>query len=111
MQHEPSWWRLAYNKPEDDLVGLVMPTEPPGFMTIFYVGVVPEMRGQGYVDDLLTADTATLLEARASEGNERPLQADTDVSNAPMAAAFERAGWVRFARRREYSVDLILDRA
>ena len=111
VEHQPSWWRLAYSRPEDDLVGLVMPAEPPGFMTIFYVGVVPEMRGRGYVDDLLTAGTATLLEARANEGNDRPLQADTDVSNAPMAAAFERAGWVRFARRREYSVDLILDRA
>jgi RimJ/RimL family protein N-acetyltransferase len=35
-------------------------------------------------------------------GNEKTLIADTDVSNAPMAAAFERAGWTRFASRREY---------
>ena len=101
--HEPYWWRLAYTL-EEELVGLVMPAEPPGFLTIFYVGVVPGMRGQGYVDDLLAAGTATLLEARRRDGNERPLRADTDVANRPMAAAFERAGWARFAGRREYII-------
>jgi ribosomal protein S18 acetylase RimI-like enzyme len=100
VEHEPSWWRLAYDGPEGDLVGLVMPAYPPGFLTIFYVGVVPEMRGRGYVDHLLSAGTATLLDARVS--NDTPLRADTDVSNAPMSAAFGRAGWARFARRREY---------
>jgi RimJ/RimL family protein N-acetyltransferase len=103
VEHDPAWWRLAYT-PEGELVGLVMPAEPPGFLTIFYVGVVPGMRGQGYVDDLLAAGTATLLEARRREGNEKPLRADTDVANGPMAAAFERAGWSRFARRREYVI-------
>ena len=106
VKHEPAWWRLAYKRQEGDLVGLVMPAEPPAFLTIFYVGVVPEMRGQGYVDDLLAAGTATLLEARRRDGGEKPLRADTDVANAPMAAAFERAGWARFARRREYAVSL-----
>ncbi len=102
VKHDPSWWRLAYT-PDGDLVGLVMPAEPPAFLTIFYVGVVPGMRGRGYVDDLLAAGTATLLAARSRD--EKPLIADTDVSNAPMAAAFERAGWARFASRREYVVD------
>ena len=111
VKHEPSWWRLAYSGPEERLVGLVMLAEPPAFLTIFYVGVVPEMRGRGYVDELLAAGTATLLEARARYGNERPLRADTDVANSPMAAAFERAGWTRFAGRREYSVDLTSDGA
>ena len=111
VKHDPSWWRLAYSRPEGELVGLVMPAEPPAFLTIFYVGVVPEMRGRGYVDDLLAVGTATLLHARAEGGNEKPLRADTDVANAPMAAAFVRAGWARFAGRREYSVDLTLDRA
>jgi len=46
VEHEPSWWQLAYDGPGGDLVGLVvMPAEPPGFLTVFYVGVVPEMRG------------------------------------------------------------------
>ena len=107
VEHDPSWWRLAYEG--GDLVGLVMPAEPPGFLTLFYVGVVPEMRGRGYVDDLLAAGTVTLLGARAQGG--KPLRADTDVANAPMAAAFRRAGWTRFAGRREYVVDLTAGRA
>ena len=108
VEHDPTWWRLAYAQ-DGELVGLVMPAEPPGFLTIFYVGVVPQMRGQGYVDDLLAAGTATLLEARGR--GERPLRADTDVANAPMAAAFERVGWARIATRREYVMDLSSDRA
>jgi ribosomal protein S18 acetylase RimI-like enzyme len=104
VKHEPSWWRLAYT-PAGELVGLVMPAEPPAFLTIFYVGVVPAMRGRGYVDDLLAAGTATLVEAGSGAGD-RPLRADTDIANAPMAAAFWRAGWEEFARRREYRVDL-----
>jgi len=106
VEHEPSWWRLAYVGPGGDLAGLVMAAEPPGFLTVFYVGVVPEMRGRGYVDDLLAAGTVTLLGARAKGGAEKPLRADTDAANAPMAAAFGRAGWERFAGRREYVADL-----
>ena len=103
VQHDASWWRLAY-APNGELAGLVMPVAPPGFLTIFYVGVVPEMRGRGYVNDLLATGTTTLLESRGND--DKPLIADTDVSNAPMAAAFERAGWARFAGRQEYVVDL-----
>ena len=110
VEHDPAWWQLAYAL-AGELIGLVMPAEPPGFLTVFYVGVVPEMRGQGYVDDLLASGTATLLEARRREGNDKPLRADTDVANKPMAAAFERAGWARFAGRREYVMDLAADRA
>ncbi len=102
VEHDPSWWRLAYAG--EDLVGLVMPARPPAFLTIFYVGVVPGMRGRGFVDDLLASGTATLLEARGEYAT--PLRTDTDVSNHPMSAAFERAGWSRFARRREYVADL-----
>jgi RimJ/RimL family protein N-acetyltransferase/predicted N-acetyltransferase YhbS len=103
VQHDASWWRLAY-APNGELAGLIMPAEPPGFLTIFYVGVAPGMRGRGYVNDLLAAGTATLLEAKSK--NDKPLIADTDISNAPMAAAFERAGWTRFAGRQEYTIDL-----
>jgi GNAT superfamily N-acetyltransferase/RimJ/RimL family protein N-acetyltransferase len=103
VTYDPSWWRLAY-APNGELAGRVMPAEPPGFLTLFYIGVVPMMRGQGYVHDLLAAGTATLLEAQSK--NEKPLIADTDVANVPMAAAFERARWTRFAGRQEYVVSL-----
>ncbi len=87
-------------------MGLVMPAEPPAFLTVFYAGVVPEMRGRGCVDDLLAAGTATLLDVRTRDADEKVLWANTDVANATMAAAFKRAGWVRSAGRREYGVDL-----
>lgn len=92
VRHDPSWWRLAYDRQSGDLAGLVMPAKPPGFLTVFHVGVVPEMRGRGYVDDLLAAGTASRLGARAKGGTERPLRAGTDIANAPTAAAFGRAG-------------------
>ena len=104
VSHDSSWWKLAYTL-EGELVGLVMPAEPPAFLTVFYVGVVPAMRGHGFVDDLLAVGTATLLSAGG-----KSLRADTDVANVPMAAAFRRAGWVEFARRREYGLDLAGDR-
>ena len=104
-EHDASWWRLAYDKPGGELVGLVMPAKPVA-MTINYIGVVPEHRGKGYVDDLLALGTATLHEAGPES-----ITADTDARNKPMAAAFERAGWARFAGRREYVVDLSSDRA
>src|SRR5215210_4224451 len=108
VKHDPTWWRLAYAL-DGGLVGLVMPAEPPGFLTLFYVGVVPGMRGQGYIDDLLAAGTAALLEVRDRNG--KPLIADTDVANRPMAAAFARARWAKFAGRQEYVMDLSSNRA
>ena len=73
-------------------MGPAMPAEPPGFLALFYGVVVPEMRGRGCVDDLLAAGISTLLDARTEGGTEKPLRADTDVANAPMAVGFGRAG-------------------
>jgi RimJ/RimL family protein N-acetyltransferase len=101
MTYEPSWWELAFDR-DDDLIGLIMPTGAPSFVTIGYIGVVPEQRGHGHVNDLLARGTATLRRIAA----DTIIRADTDVSNAPMAAAFERAGYSRFATRREYELRL-----
>jgi hypothetical protein len=49
--------------------------------------------------------------SRSEGGNDKPLRADTDVANEPMAATFERVGWARFAGRRAYVMDLVADRA
>jgi RimJ/RimL family protein N-acetyltransferase len=82
-------------------VGLIMPARNPTSPVIDYIGVVPERRGEGYVDDLLARGVATLLEAGAEQ-----IRADTDTANVPMAAAFRRAGYAEFARRREYEANL-----
>jgi hypothetical protein len=87
------WWRLAYAT-DGALVGVVIPSRNYESFVVAYIGVVPEQRGYGYVGGLL-ADATTFL---VGEGAERIL-ADTDTGNHPMAAAFERAGYLVTARR------------
>ena len=101
MESRPGWWELAYDA-RDELVGLIAPAAAPGMVTIGYIGVVPEQRGHRYVDDLLARGTAVLRR----DMPERPIKADTDLANDAMAAAFERAGYTRFATRREFEIRL-----
>jgi RimJ/RimL family protein N-acetyltransferase len=82
------WWRAAYT-PDGQPVGFVLPTRAGGFHAVGYLGVVPEHRGRGYVDDLLGACTRVLT----VEQNAERIVANTDVGNVPMAAAFARAGY------------------
>jgi RimJ/RimL family protein N-acetyltransferase len=55
--------------------------------TVFFIGVVPEQRGNGYVDDLLLAGTAA-----AQRRGYRAVLSDVDVLNRPMGKAMERCG-------------------
>jgi RimJ/RimL family protein N-acetyltransferase len=88
-----SWWRTA-STGDGELVGLVMPSRNYQFPVIGYVGVVPEQRGHGFVDDLLAEGTAVLAAEDADV-----IRADTDAGNAPMAASFARAGYRIVGRR------------
>ncbi|MGW1989319.1 GNAT family N-acetyltransferase [Embleya sp. NPDC001921] len=81
------WWRLAHTA-DGTLVGLAIPSATPYHPNVGYLGVVPELRGRGYVADLLTEITR-LHAARGAE----LITATTDTTNAPMAAAFRRAGY------------------
>ncbi len=101
LEHDQAWCQLAYTL-SGDLVGLVMPAKNPTTPVINYIGVVPEQRGRGYVDDLLARGTAVLVAAGATV-----IRADTDTQNAPMSQAFRRAGYTEFARRLEYGVKLV----
>ena len=98
----PGWWQLGYDS-SDALVGLVMPARAPNMTTIGYIGVVPSRRGRRYVDDLLARGTAILRH----DVPDMMIRADTDLANAPMAAAFERAGYQRFATRREFDLSIV----
>lgn len=100
MTYDPSWWQLAYGK-DGELIGLVMPAQNPTHPVIGYIGVVPEQRGRGYIDTLLNQGTVIL-----HRGGADAIRADTDVENSPMARAFRRAGYIRFAKRYEYSLVL-----
>ena len=55
--------------------------------TITHIGVLPEQRGNGYVDDVLAEANAT-----AAARGFRAILSDVDVVNHPMAAAMIRAG-------------------
>ncbi|MFF0868909.1 GNAT family N-acetyltransferase [Nonomuraea sp. NPDC003560] len=93
MPGERSWWRLAYTA-DGELAGVALPSANGGGPVVGYLGVVPEHRGRGYVNDLLGEITRN----HAARGVQR-IVADTDAGNVPMARAFERAGYRNFAIR------------
>lgn len=94
-----AWHRVAV-RPDGEPVGFVVPARNPYNAIIAYLGVLPEHRGQGYVDPILAAGTRVL----AAENVPR-IRASTDLHNTPMAAAFARAGYVDF----EHEVDMVWD--
>jgi RimJ/RimL family protein N-acetyltransferase len=87
------WWRIA-TLPDGEPVGFVIPAHNGYNPIIAYLAVVPAHRGHGYVHELLAAGTS-LLAAQ----NVPRIRAATDVGNAPMAAAFARAGYLTFQRQ------------
>lgn len=84
---EREWWRVAVDR-EGDAVGFAIPSATPYHRNVGYLGVLPERRGRGMVDDLLGEITRIHADAGATM-----ITATTDTTNAPMAAAFERAGY------------------
>jgi RimJ/RimL family protein N-acetyltransferase len=95
LRYHPSWFQLAYA--DRELVGLIAAAGGVDVVFVAYVGVVPEMRGHGYVDDLLAQGTALLVDA-----GETVIRADTDAANTPMGNAFKRAGYLPFMTRTEF---------
>ncbi|MFH7597691.1 GNAT family N-acetyltransferase [Streptomyces racemochromogenes] len=84
---ERSWWRLAH-LPDGTLAGMAIPSATPYHRNVGYLGVVPEQRGKGLIDEVL----AEITRFHAAAGAER-ITATTDTVNLPMAAAFDRAGY------------------
>ncbi len=81
------WWRIA-TTPDGEPIGFVIPSRNAYNPIIAYLGVVPEHRGRGYVDEILAEGTRIL----AAQGVPR-IRAATDVGNVPMARAFARLGY------------------
>jgi GNAT superfamily N-acetyltransferase len=88
------WWRVAETG-DGEPVGFTVPSRNSDHPVVGYLGVLPEHRGHGYIDDIL-AETTRIL---AAEADTEVIHADTDLANRPMAAAFERAGYRNFGRR------------
>lgn len=59
------WWRVAID-PLGTPVGFVVPSATPHSVNVGYLGVLPEHRGHGYVDDLLATPP------RSTTTGERP---------------------------------------
>ncbi len=86
MPRAREWLKLAHTRAGEP-VGLVA-TSWAAEPLIGYIGVVPEHRGNGYAYDLLVEATHLLV----AEGAEA-IVANTDTTNHPMVATFERAGY------------------
>ena len=97
MRGSREWWRMAHTA-GGKLVGFTIPSANEDFPVIGYLGVVPEMRGHGYARDLLAEATRILVDQGATR-----IRSDTDVTNRPMAAAFERTRYRNFAVRLIFS--------
>lgn len=82
-----SWWRIA-TLPGGEPVGFVVPARNAYHPIIAYIAVLPEHRGNGYIDGILAEGTRVLVEEGASY-----IRAATDLGNTPMAAAFARSGY------------------
>ncbi|MCG6498028.1 GNAT family N-acetyltransferase [Kitasatospora sp. A2-31] len=94
MLGDRSWWRIA-RTPDGEPVGFGIPSRNHAFPVVGYLGVVPEHRGRRYGDDILAEITRILAAETAPER----VRADTDLVNAPMAAAFDRLGYRNDTRR------------
>jgi GNAT superfamily N-acetyltransferase len=88
MNGRRSWWRVA-ETPSGDLAGFGIPSRNTAVPVVGYLGVLPEHRGHGYVDEILAEVTRVLV----AEAGATTIHADTDLENRPMAAAFDRAGY------------------
>lgn len=87
IDYNEDWWKLAYINGE--LIGLIISqkfSNKDG--AINYIGVVPQKRGQGFVDDLLINGTRILKEYGIED-----VMGDIDVNNFPMEQALIRAGY------------------
>jgi RimJ/RimL family protein N-acetyltransferase len=103
MRGDRGWWFTA-STPDGEHVGFGVPSRNSQVPVVGYLGVLPEHRGHGYIDDVLAEVTRIL----ATEARADVIYADTDVANKPMAAAFERAGYRNTGRRVVLSAPLRL---
>jgi len=86
------WWRVA-TLPDGEPVGFVAPARNDYNPIIGYLAVLPEHRGNGYIDEILAEGTRIL-----SAQDVPRIRATTDLGNTPMANAFQRAGYANFER-------------
>lgn len=88
IDYTEGWWKLAYNR-EQELLGLVVPQRlTEGIGGINYIGVIPEKRGQGYINHLVIEGVKTL-----KNNNIKKVIADIDVKNYPLDKVLQKQGF------------------
>lgn len=88
MLGDRAWWRVVRTR-DGETVGFGLPSRNTTAPVVGYLGVLPEHRGHGYAAEIL-ADITRFL---ATEAGAERINADTDLLNRPMAAAFHRLGY------------------
>ena len=78
-------WLIGYAR--DEPIGYVAVGRDEDWgSTIIHIGVLPDHRGNGYIDDLIAAGTVA-----ARDQGITSMLSDVDVTNTPMMAAMRRA--------------------
>ncbi len=100
--YKAEWWKVGINH-DGAIVGFVLPVIYEGYKkdgleeaTIYYIGVLPKYRRQGFSIDLLLEGTKTLQEIGVWR-----VFCDTDVNNKPMISTFEKVGYRRYSAPHE----------
>jgi ribosomal protein S18 acetylase RimI-like enzyme len=103
--YQDDWWQFGINE-KGEIVGFVLPVIYPGFAkegleegTIYYIGILPEYRGLGFANDLLSKGTKILQEVGVWR-----VFCDTAVDNVRMISAFKRVGYRQYSEPYEHPV-------
>lgn len=82
IDYNEDWWEIAYTS-DNEITGLIIPQKFDDiYGAINYIGVVSEMRGNGYVNDLLKEGIRILKAAKIKK-----IIADIDAKNFPLDSA------------------------
>ena len=88
MDFNKEWWRVAYNS-SNEFVGLVVPQMFRADLgCINYIGVSPDQRGKGYIDDLLLEGSRILHKNKITK-----IIADIDEGNFPIEKSLLKLGY------------------
>ena len=96
--YQDEWWQIGFNR-DDRVVGFIFPVIYPDCAkdgleeaTIYYIGVLPEYRGQNFAADLLLKGTKLLQNVGVWR-----VFCDTDANNIPMISTFKRVGYQQYS--------------
>ena len=99
FSYQDEWWQIGVNS-DGRVVGFVLPVIYEGCAkddleeaSIYYIGVLPKYRGQGFATDLLLKGTKILQNVGVWR-----IFCDTDENNIPMISTFKRVGYQQYSQ-------------